>query len=268
MVRVSKTAKKPEHEIIEVRPTRKKATPSSRKAPPKAADAMAAFGGAKADVASAAGSMKAETAKFEMEPPTRRRAKAPAAKAGRELPSAYGETRIVLMVRDPRWLFAYWEIAVEDRMRFGLTQGGYSSSLALRVYDVTGIVFDGQNANSSFDIRINDYAVSWYIQTPQSNRLWVVDYGFYKENGNFVTVTRSNPAEAPRNGVAESPDWAGAPSESRAWERIHQVSVGERPNAQIGIGGSPMSSEAVAGRGGRGAPSSLETFGSSERLVS
>ena len=28
-----------------------------------------------------------------------------------ELPSAYGDNKIVLMVRDPWWLYAYWEIS-------------------------------------------------------------------------------------------------------------------------------------------------------------
>ncbi|MFH0794046.1 MAG: DUF4912 domain-containing protein [bacterium] len=205
--------------------------------------------------------MRAETAKFEMEAPARRRVKTPPAKSQRELPAEYGETRIVLMVRDPRWLFAYWEVAVEDRMRLGLTGGGRSSSLALRVYDVTGKVFDGRNANSFFDVRINDYAVSWYVQTPQANRAWAVDYGYYNEDGEFVTVTRSNSAEAPRNGVAQLSVGSGA------WEQIHQVSVGERPNAQIGIAGSAPSSESMAGRGRQGATSSRGPFGSSERRL-
>ena len=34
-----------------------------------------------------------------------------------ELPLKYGDTRIVVMVRDPHWIFAYWEVSDERRMQ-------------------------------------------------------------------------------------------------------------------------------------------------------
>ncbi|MBC7343802.1 MAG: DUF4912 domain-containing protein, partial [Clostridia bacterium] len=36
---------------------------------------------------------------------------APAAEAEYRLPNSYGQDEIVLMVKDPHWLYAYWDLA-------------------------------------------------------------------------------------------------------------------------------------------------------------
>ena len=95
----------------------------------------------------------------------------------------------------------------------------------------------------------------------------MVDYGFYDDDGKFVTVSRSKTAQAPRDSVAQPLDWVAPVSrEDRAQEAIHRVSVGARPYAQIGIGSSELSSEGAA-RGRLGAPSSPEFLGASERRI-
>jgi len=58
-----------------------------------------------------------ESTKFEIAPPEM---PAPTVQQPRELPKEYGETKIVLLVRDPEWVFAYWEINDEIRFRHGL----------------------------------------------------------------------------------------------------------------------------------------------------
>ena len=51
-----------------------------------------------------------------------------------ELPSGYGDSRIVLMPRDPQWAYAYWDIPNDHKEELR-RQGG--QQLALRIYDVT-----------------------------------------------------------------------------------------------------------------------------------
>lgn len=62
-------------------------------------------------------------------------------------------------------MHSYWEIN-EDKMNSVRRDLGHHMNNArsiLRVYDVTDVIFDGSNANKYFDIDINDYANSWYI---------------------------------------------------------------------------------------------------------
>jgi len=66
-----------------------------------------------------------------------------------ELPSFYDKDKIVLQVRDPRWLHTYWELrdkTVQD-LKARLGDEFYRAKKVLRVYDVTNIIFNGSNAN-------------------------------------------------------------------------------------------------------------------------
>ena len=119
-----------------------------------------------------------------------------------ELPSCYDQDRIILQVRDPRWLHSYWEI--RDRTSGGLKSrlgdDFYRAKKVLRVYDVTNIIFDGTNANRFFDIQINDFANSWYVDTDGPGRAWCVDLGLMLADGRFITILRSNVVQTPLDG--------------------------------------------------------------------
>ena len=122
-----------------------------------------------------------------------------------ELPSQYGQDKLILQVRDPWWIHSYWEVRGDTMERFKeqLKDQFYKAKRLLRVYDVSHILFDGKNAHRFFDIEINDYATSWYIDTAGPGRSWCVDYGLLLPDGTFVTILRSNTVYTP----LEGPSW-------------------------------------------------------------
>ena len=128
------------------------------------------------------------------------------------LPSNYGDTKVVLLPRDPVWIYIYWEIAGDEINKLAQQYGGdfNPSRLTVRVYDVTDINFDGSNANRYFDVSLNSNASSWYINVGEFNRSWCVDIGYVLQNGEFVVVSRSNAMVMPRHGVSDVTDeqWA------------------------------------------------------------
>lgn len=128
------------------------------------------------------------------------------------LPSNYGDTKAVMLPRDPIWIYVYWEINREtvERIKSKYGQNFDASGLAIRVYDVTGIDFDGANANRFFDISVNPNAMSWYINVGEFNRSWCVDVGYILKNGKFITVARTDSMAMPRHGVSDVTDeqWA------------------------------------------------------------
>lgn len=138
-----------------------------------------------------------------------------------ELPKIYGETKIMLLPRDPFWAFAYWEISEKTKKEF--EEKLKVAQLNLRVYDVTGIDFDGTNANSYFDIQVSELADNWYINLPQMNRSWCVDLGLKYPDGSFEMITRSNIVHAPRYGVSPITDeqWAML---QKDFERLLEIS--------------------------------------------
>ncbi|MEK6727481.1 MAG: DUF4912 domain-containing protein [Candidatus Omnitrophota bacterium] len=142
----------------------------------------------------------AEQAKFSHPETARKRGGMP-----QELPLRYDQDKIVLQVRDPWWIYAYWEVkgSTMDRLRNELKDDFLKARRILRVYDVSSIIFDGSNAHRFFDIQIDRHATSWYIDTQGPGRSWCVDYGLKLSDGRFIVILRSNTVHTP----LEGPSW-------------------------------------------------------------
>jgi hypothetical protein len=122
-----------------------------------------------------------------------------------DLPYQYDQDKIVLQVRDPRWIHAYWEVrsSTLERLRNEFKDEFFRAKRILRVYDVSHIIFDGNNAHRFFDIQLNEFANNWYIDTAGPGRSWCVDLGLLLPSGAFITIMRSNTVETP----LEGPSW-------------------------------------------------------------
>ena len=111
-----------------------------------------------------------------------------------ELPAGYGDSRIVLMPRDPQWAYTYWDIPnahKEDLRR----QGG--QQLALRIYDVTDITLEYQSPHSIQEYPCDELAREWYLPMPVSDRDYVVDIGYRCADGRWLVLARSIPVRVP-----------------------------------------------------------------------
>jgi len=122
------------------------------------------------------------------------------------IPTGYGDHRIVLMVKDPWWLYAYWELdpSQERQVRSRVVPdeiGGMQS--ILRVYHVTGRRFPEESANASFDIALSGLANNWYIQVDAPGHDFVVEIGLLTTRGRFLLLARSNRVTTPRIGPSE-----------------------------------------------------------------
>ena len=122
-------------------------------------------------------------------------------------PETYGENAIALMVRDPYWLFTYWEFAPDLRAdladRIG-EEALLSSRLVLRVYDVTGV--DPDHSNEYRDIDIAPGARNWYINVMRVEREYCVDVGLISPDGSFIVIARSNRVSLPPVGPSDVVD--------------------------------------------------------------
>jgi hypothetical protein len=123
-----------------------------------------------------------------------------------ELPPEYGDTKVVLLVRDPEWVFAYWELSEETRARYGVPREGFHKRLVLRVYNVTGRKWPEDKAQYCFDIDVGPYANNWYIRVPESDASWVAELGVIEEDGTYVPIVASNVAHVPRQAMSAEMD--------------------------------------------------------------
>jgi hypothetical protein len=136
-------------------------------------------------------------------------------------PSGYGDNKIIILARDPWWIFAYWEItrAREEELLGRISNDGDEAvKSVLRVYDVTDVSFNGANANSHFDIDLKGLATNWYINVGSPDRCWVVDIGIVTRRGKFYLLARSNQVKTPRYGMSDSLDAEWMMPEDEYWK--------------------------------------------------
>jgi len=122
-----------------------------------------------------------------------------------ELPRGYNEEKISILSRDPFVAFAYWE-ATPARIEREKAWFGWDSKLAVRVYDITGVQFDGRNAIGYFDQEVVDRVGSWYFDFGRPTHSFCADLGLISPSGRFLTITRSNYITMPRDGVSDMID--------------------------------------------------------------
>jgi uncharacterized protein len=111
-----------------------------------------------------------------------------------DLPGGYGESRIVLLPRDPQWSYAYWDIPGEHKEELR-RQGG--QQLALRLYDVTDIDINYQSPHNVQEYLCDELAREWYLPIPVSDRDYTVDIGYRCFDGRWLTLARSAPVRIP-----------------------------------------------------------------------
>ncbi|MBI3301326.1 MAG: DUF4912 domain-containing protein [Deltaproteobacteria bacterium] len=122
----------------------------------------------------------------------------PALAAAPELPATYDDNRLVLLARDPHWLYAYWDFSVERMSAVRTHLGGQDAQPVLRVFDVTYVDFDGTNAWRTVDIDLSPFATNWYIAVPQPDAAYCVEVGYRTVDGRFAALGRSNVVTTPR----------------------------------------------------------------------
>jgi hypothetical protein len=155
---------------------------------------------------------ESETAKASLQPPPPSEKEEKASifiDRGVPLKERYGETKIALLPRDTRWIYAYWEIAEAKKEEVRRKRGEEifsRGSLTLRFYDVTDIVFNDRNAHKQFDVKVYSEIGNWYFQVPESGRTYLSDIGLLTAGGEFITLARSNAVSLPQGKISEIAD--------------------------------------------------------------
>ncbi|MCX5754170.1 MAG: DUF4912 domain-containing protein [Candidatus Krumholzibacteria bacterium] len=118
-----------------------------------------------------------------------------------EIPKGYNVDRIVAMVRDPHWLFAYWEVTDRKYRELERTFGSSwaSCKMILRVYDKSS------GKQGHFDIVLTREARTWYINVSAQGR-YQVAIGALSPDGRFELVAISSIVETPADRVSDRID--------------------------------------------------------------
>lgn len=142
-------------------------------------------------------------------------------------PVAKGQDRIVLLVRDPYWLHAHWDLtrATVDRAKAALIDHWHSVKPVLRL-----LKFEEMGTTDSAEtvyrqIEIHGGVRNWYIDVDKPPSQFQIIMGYMTGNGRFYELVRSNVVTTPIPGSKDSFDdhWADIANDA---ERIYAMSGG------------------------------------------
>lgn len=135
--------------------------------------------------------------------------------------------RLVLMVRGPFWLHAYWELTRQsvERARAALAQYWHAARPVLRLFEVERNGTTNSARTVVRDVEIHGGVNDWYIDVQDPPKNYQIDIGYAAPDGKFVTLARSNVVSTPPLGSANSTDgnWAEV---ARDCDRIYALSGG------------------------------------------
>lgn len=113
------------------------------------------------------------------------------------LPERYNETRIVALLRDPLWAFAYWDLKESDLKE--ISDGAEDADLFLRVCEVQSE--EVPEVIDHFDIPVGVTDSSWYINLPSPGKAYLIEL-HARIDDRTRRLCRSNTLHSPLGSVA------------------------------------------------------------------
>lgn len=119
-----------------------------------------------------------------------------------DLPYRYNKTIVKILAQTPQMLFVYWDISDKDRSLF-INQ--YGDDFFSKTKPV--LVIYNETMNYTFEVEINDFANSWYLQVNDTNCIYKIELGRrpntylsdIKED--YIYITNSNEISSPNDHV-------------------------------------------------------------------
>lgn len=112
------------------------------------------------------------------------------------LPAAYGSPRLVFLIRDPYWVFAFWEIPPDNAHEL-LAKLGKSWDQVHWVLRMHSPNKDNASPDATWDTAIDPSAPGWYLHLSPPGTSFQGEIGLCDESGRFVGLTCSNIATLP-----------------------------------------------------------------------
>ncbi len=112
-----------------------------------------------------------------------------------ELPEAYGTQQLFLTARDPRWLYAHWDLTREQLRKYNsLSADGH---LVLRIYRGT------LDAEALAEIHVHPESRNWFVPVPQAGAKYLSALGYYDSARRWVALANSGATLTPPDSLSD-----------------------------------------------------------------
>lgn len=119
-----------------------------------------------------------------------------------DLPHRYNQTIVKVLAQTPNKLFVYWDISDKDKEEYIEKYGKYFFNNTKPV-----LIIHNLTKNYDFEIDINDFANSWYLEVPDSNCDYKIELGrrpinkYVSINNNYLFIAFSNEMDSPNDHI-------------------------------------------------------------------
>ena len=116
--------------------------------------------------------------------------------------------RLVLMVRDPFWLHAFWEISAKtmERAKVALGHIWYTSIPVLRLFRLSSDGTGSPKRQLVKDIPVHGGVSNWYLDVTNPPSTFIVELGYLTREKKFHSTLSSNIVETPQQQVIDELD--------------------------------------------------------------
>jgi hypothetical protein len=113
-----------------------------------------------------------------------------------DLPSAYGTKRLLLVARDPHWLYAHWDLT--DAQLRDYNRVAADRHLVLRVF--RDVVSDVPHA----EVHVHPESRNWFVHVGVGGARYVAALGYYTDpDRRWIQVAVSSPTFTPPDSVSD-----------------------------------------------------------------
>lgn len=138
------------------------------------------------------------------------------------VPDTYNETRAVLILRDPMWAFAYWDVR-DSEVREYRSRDDFNG-LALRVHLLPDAEVSIGKSVSSFDIPVGLLDNRWYLHLPEQEAYYAIELlAILIDREERLAI--SNVIFTPRGGLADDDHGGDSTEQILAFAGIHDLDV-------------------------------------------
>jgi hypothetical protein len=116
--------------------------------------------------------------------------------------------RLVVMVRGPFWLHAYWELTPAGivRAQAALGELWHAAKPMLRLLEVSSPGASTAAERVCRDIAIHGGVTNWYVDVADPPKTYRMEIGYLAANGRFFSLARSNTVSTPAQASSDKLD--------------------------------------------------------------
>jgi hypothetical protein len=144
-----------------------------------------------------------------------------------ELPEAYGTKKLLLTARDPHWLYAHWDLTLEQLRKYNALSA--DSHLVLRIFK------NRIHSEPDWQIHVHPESRNWFVPVDEAGTKYMAELGHYNENGDWNRISTSGATFTPPDALSEdmSIRFATIPVDVPFEELIRIVKTAVRENIPL-----------------------------------